>query len=53
MAPPELAADAPVLDVLEPVQVNLAPALRVKLDVAVAHGGLGLLDAGNAATTAR
>jgi hypothetical protein len=45
MPPPELAADAPVLDILEPVEVDFAPALRVKLDMAVAHGGLGLLDA--------
>ena len=45
VAPPDLAADAPVLDVLQPVQVDLGPAVRVELDVAVAHGGLGLLDA--------
>src|SRR5262245_36038933 len=45
MSPPELAADAPVLDVLEPVEVNFAPALGEKLDVAVADRGLRFLDA--------
>ena len=45
VAPPELAADAPILDAVEPVEVNLRPALRVELDQAVAHDLLGLLDA--------
>ncbi len=45
MPPPKLTADAPVLDIFEPVQVNFGPALGVKLDVPVAHRGLGLLDA--------
>ena len=44
LAPPELPADAPVLDVVEPVQVNLGPALRVEFDQAVADHALGLLD---------
>gem|GEM_PF-5264783 len=45
MPPPQLAADAPILDIFEPVQVHFAPALRVKLDVAITHRGLGFLDA--------
>jgi hypothetical protein len=46
VAPPELAADAPVLDVIEPVQVDFRPALGVELDEPVADGRLGLLDPG-------
>ena len=42
MAPPELARDAPVLDVLEPVIVDFFPALRKKPDRAVTHGGTAL-----------
>ena len=38
MPPPELARDAPVLDVLEPIEVNLLEALGDDLDLAVAHG---------------
>ena len=37
MAPPQLAADAPVLDVVHPLRVGLRPVLRHELDVAVAH----------------
>ena len=45
VAPPELTADAPIPDVLEPVQVNFAPTLGVEADMTIAHGGLGFLDA--------
>ena len=43
MAPPQLAADAPVADVLHPVAVRLHPTLRIEFDAAVVHrlqGGL-------------
>ena len=45
MTPPELTGDAPVLDVFQPVEIHLRPALGVHLDKTVAHDGLGLLDA--------
>src|SRR4051812_31252461 len=45
MAPPQLTTDAPILDVLQPVQVNLAPALGVKLDEPITHDRFRLLDA--------
>ncbi len=38
MAPPELAADAPVLDVVHPLKVGLGPALRNEAGPAVFHG---------------
>ena len=38
VAPPELARDAPVADVLEPVDVRLREALRHELDAAVLDG---------------
>src|SRR5690606_38403110 len=44
VAPPQLAADAPVLDVLQPVQVSLFPALGEEADDALLHGALCLLD---------
>ena len=44
VAPPELAADAPILDVLEPVEVGLRPAFRVELDDARSDGALGFVD---------
>ena len=44
VAPPELAADAPVLDVVQPVQVHLGPPLRMEPDQPVADRRLGLLD---------
>ena len=37
VAPPELAADAPVADVLHPVQVDALEALRHELDAALLH----------------
>ncbi len=37
MAPPQLTGNAPVLQVLQPVQVHLLPACRVELDGAVFH----------------
>ncbi len=37
MAPPELARDAPVLDVVEPLVVDGGPVVRVELDAAVGH----------------
>ena len=37
VAPPQLAGDAPVLQVREPVQVHLLPASRMELDGAVLH----------------
>src|SRR5207244_439924 len=37
MPPPELPADAPVFDVVHPVQVGLGPALRMKSDPAFLH----------------
>ena len=43
MAPPELAADAPVLDVLHPVAVGILELRRVKTDLVIHHrieGGL-------------
>jgi len=44
VAPPELAADAPVLDVVEPVEIRLRPAFRVESDDARGDGALGFLD---------
>ena len=44
MSPPELARDAPVLDVVHPVEVDLAPAVRHEAHLAGFHrldGGLG------------
>ena len=44
VAPPELAGDAPVVDILHPVIIGLAEALGHELDAPVAHGldgGLG------------
>ena len=44
MAPPELAGNAPVVDVLHPVEIGLGEALGDELDAAVLHhvdGGLG------------
>ena len=46
MPPPELAADAPVLEVFHPVGVGLGPALGAEFDVTVGHGIGGLPDAG-------
>ena len=37
MSPPELAADAPILQVAHPVVVRLRPALRVKLHRPIRH----------------
>src|SRR6185312_14373475 len=37
MAPPQLAADAPVLDVVEPLRVRGCPVFRHKLDFARTH----------------
>jgi hypothetical protein len=37
--PPQLARDAPILDVLQPVKVNLLETLRDNLDAPVADGG--------------
>ena len=44
VAPPELTADAPILDVLEPVEIGLRPAFRVELDDARSHGTLRFVD---------
>ena len=44
VAPPELAADAPVLNAVEPVQVSLLPTIRVKFDRAIFDRTLGLFD---------
>ena len=44
VAPPELAGDAPVVDILHPVIIGLAEALGHELDASVTHGldgGLG------------
>src|ERR1700683_481404 len=38
MAPPELAADAPVVQVIHPLEVGFGIHLRRELDMAVAHG---------------
>ena len=38
MPPPELAADAPVLDVVHPVEIRLRPVLRYELDLASLDG---------------
>src|SRR5690242_2984161 len=38
MTPPQLPADAPVLDVVQPLRVSGRPVFRHKFDVAVAHG---------------
>ena len=43
MAPPELARDAPVVDVVHPLEVRLRVHLRRELDVTVAHRGDGVL----------
>src|SRR4051794_33887545 len=37
MAPPHLPADAPVLDVFQPLRVNLFPMLRKEPDQVIAH----------------
>ena len=42
VSPPELAANAPVLDVLKPVVVNFFPALGEETDESIAHGVTGL-----------
>src|SRR5258708_19129817 len=39
MAPPERAADAPVLDIVEPLRVSRAPVLRHESDRAIAYSG--------------
>ena len=46
MSPPQLAADAPVSDVLQPVEVNAGETFRDDFYVTVGHGGVGF--AGNA-----
>ena len=46
MSPPELAGDAPVFDVVEPVEVGFGPALWVKVDDVVPDGGFGFFNAG-------
>ena len=38
MAPPELAADAPVLDVVQPLRIGTGPVFRYELDLARTHG---------------
>ena len=43
MAPPELARDAPVADVVHPIVVSLDPVLRDELDAAIVHRLDGLL----------
>ena len=43
VAPPQLAGDAPVMDVLHPVDISLGKALRHKLDGAILHHADGLL----------
>ena len=42
MPPPELAGDAPVLDIFQPVVIDFFPAFGKKPDQPVAHGGAGL-----------
>ena len=39
MPPPDLATDAPVLDILQPLPVNLLPVLREKTNQMLAHHG--------------
>ena len=41
VAPPELTADAPVLDVVEPVEVDLGPALGAEVEALAIDGGDG------------
>ena len=41
VAPPELAADAPVADVLQPVEIDAPEPVGDDGDVAVGHGGVG------------
>ena len=43
VAPPQLAGDTPVVDVLHPVDIGLGEALRHELDRAVVHDADGLL----------
>ena len=43
MPPPKLATDTPVLNIFEPVQVNLGPTLRVKFNMAIADRDFGFL----------
>lgn len=43
MAPPELAANTPVVDVFHPVEIDALKALRDDLNVAIAHGFDGRL----------
>ena len=42
VSPPKLAADAPVADVLQPVEIDPGKPLRDDADVAVGHRGVGL-----------
>ena len=42
MAPPELTADAPVLDILQPVVIDFLPAFGEEADQAIFHGITGL-----------
>ena len=44
MAPPELSGNAPVADVVRPVEINLVHALRNQADVPVLHAFYGRLD---------
>ena len=46
MAPPELAADAPVLNICQPMVVNLGPAVGMKFHPALGHAGLGFRHGG-------
>src|SRR2546428_129729 len=41
MSPPQLAADAPIADVLHPVQVHADPPLGIQSQLACTHGGEG------------
>ena len=46
VSPPELAADAPVLDAFHPVGKGLLPPVGAEVDLVIGDGGGGLFDAG-------
>ena len=43
VSPPQLTADTPITDVLQPVEIGLFKAIRHDPDLAIAHGGHGFI----------
>ena len=46
MTPPQLAADAPILNVRQPMVINLGPAVGMKFHPALGHAGFGFRHGG-------